>query len=51
MEEFSVSAPSVLKTRKTISQWSKADADALEAEVMQLKTADEVKAALEKAAR
>ncbi|MCI7730518.1 phosphoenolpyruvate--protein phosphotransferase [Enorma burkinafasonensis] len=51
MEEFSVSAPSILRTRKTISQWSKADADALEAEVMQLKTAEEVKAALQKAAR
>ncbi len=51
MEEFSVSAPSVLKTRKAISQWSKADADALEAEVMQLTTAEEVKAALEGAAR
>ncbi|WP_346675617.1 phosphoenolpyruvate--protein phosphotransferase [Enorma phocaeensis] len=51
MEEFSVSAPSILRTRKTISQWSKADADALEAEVMQLKTAEEVKAALLKAAR
>ncbi len=51
MEEFSVSAPSVLKTRKAISQWTKADADALEAKVMQLKTADEVKAALEEAAR
>ena len=51
MEEFSVSAPSILRTRKTISQWSKADADALEAEVMQLKTAEEVKSALQKAAR
>lgn len=51
MEEFSVSAPSVLKTRKTISQWTKADADALEAKVMQLETAEEVKAALEEAAR
>lgn len=51
MEEFSVSAPSILRTRKTISQWSKADADALEVEVMQLKTAEEVKAALQKAAR
>ena len=51
MDEFSVSAPSVLKTRKAISQWTKADADALEAEVMQLKTAEEVKATLEKAAR
>ena len=27
--EYSVSAPSVLKTRKTISEWTKADADAL----------------------
>ena len=51
MEEFSVSAPSVLRTRKAISQWTKADADALEEQVMQLKTADEVKAALEEAAR
>ena len=51
MDEFSVSAPSVLKTRKAISRWHKADADALEAKVMQLKTAEEVKAALEEAAR
>ena len=51
MEEFSVSAPSVLRTRKTISQWTKADADALEEKIMQLKTAEEVKAALEEAAR
>ena len=51
MDEFSVSAPSVLKTRKAISQWTKVDADALEAKVMELKTADEVKAALEEAAR
>ena len=51
MEEFSVSAPSVLKTRKAISQWTKADADVLEEKVMQLKTAEEVKAALEEAAR
>ena len=51
MEEFSVSAPSVLKTRKAISQWHKAEADELEAKVMQLKTAEEVKAALEAAAK
>lgn len=51
MEEFSVSAPSVLRTRKVISQWTKADADALEAKVMQLETAEEVKAALTEAAR
>mgnify|MGYP002552087229 CR=1 FL=1 len=47
MEEFSVSAPSVLRTRKVISQWTKADADALEAKVMQLETAE----ALTEAAR
>ena len=51
MEEFSVSAPSVLRTRKVISQWTKADADALEAKVMQLETVEEVKAALTEAAR
>ncbi len=49
--EFSVSAPSVLKTRKTISQWSKEEADALAEEVMQLKTAAEVKAKLAGAAK
>ena len=49
--EFSVSAPSVLRTRKIISQWSKADADALAEKVLKLKTANEVKAALQAAAR
>ena len=51
MEEFSVAAPSILKTRKAISEWTLADARALEEQVMQLKTAEEVKAALEAAAR
>lgn len=49
--EYSVSAPSVLKTRKTISEWSKADADKLADKVMKLKTADEVKEALAAAAK
>lgn len=49
--EYSVSAPSVLKTRKTISEWSKADADKLADKVMKLKTADEVKDALAAAAK
>ena len=51
MEEFSVGAPSILKTRKAISEWTLEDARALEEQVMQLKTAEEVKAALEAAAR
>ena len=49
--EYSVSAPSVLKTRKTISEWTKADADALAEKVMKLKTAEEVKDALADAAK
>ena len=49
--EFSVSAPSILRTRKVISQWTKADADALTEKVLALKTKEEVKAALEAAAR
>ena len=47
--EFSVSAPSILRTRKVISQWSKAEADELAEKVLKLKTKDEVKAALEAA--
>ena len=47
--EFSVSAPSILRTRKIISQWTKAEADALAERVLQLKTKEEVKAALEAA--
>ncbi|HIZ17572.1 MAG TPA: phosphoenolpyruvate--protein phosphotransferase [Candidatus Olsenella stercoravium] len=49
--EFSVSAPSILRTRRIISEWTKADADALTEKVMKLKTAAEVKAMLQAAAR
>ena len=51
LEEFSMSAPSILRARKTISQWSKADADALAEKVLALDTAEEVKALLEANAR
>ena len=47
MEEFSTSAPSILRTRKAISQWTKAEADELAAKVLELSTAEEVKALLE----
>lgn len=46
LNEYSVSAPSILKTRKVISQWSKQEADELAEKVMKLKTAKEVKEAL-----
>ncbi|WP_307974652.1 phosphoenolpyruvate--protein phosphotransferase [uncultured Parolsenella sp.] len=46
LEEFSMSAPSILRARKTISQWSKAECDALAEKVLALDTAEEVKAAL-----
>ncbi len=49
--EFSVSAPSILRTRRIISEWTKAEADALTEKVMQLKTATEVKAMLQAAAK
>ena len=49
LTEFSVSAPSILRTRKTISKWTKAEE--LTNEVMTLKTAAEVRAALKEAAR
>ncbi|WP_317431778.1 phosphoenolpyruvate--protein phosphotransferase [Parolsenella catena] len=49
LEEFSMSAPSILRARKTISQWSKAECDALAEKVLTLDTAAEVKAALEAA--
>ena len=49
--EFSVSAPSILRTRKIISQWTKAEADALAEKVLALKTKEEVRAALEAAAK
>ena len=47
LNEFSVSAPSVLRTRKIISEWTKADADELADRVMALKTEKEIKALLE----
>ena len=51
LNEFSVSAPSILRTRRIISEWTKAEADALTEKVMKLKTATEVKAMLQAAAR
>ncbi len=42
LTEFSVSAPSVLKVRKTISQWSKQDADAVAEKVMNMSTEEEI---------
>ena len=49
--EYSVAAPSILRTRRIISEWTKAEADALTEKVMKLKTAAEVKAMLQAAAR
>ena len=49
--EFSVSAPSILRTRRIISEWTKEEADALVERVMKLKTATEVKAMLQAAAK
>ena len=49
--EFSVSAPSILRTRRIISEWTKEEADALVEKVMKLKTATEVKAMLQAAAK
>lgn len=51
LEEFSMSAPSVLRARKTISQWSKAEAEELAEKALVCATADEVKALLSEAAR
>ena len=51
LEEFSMSAPSVLRARKTISQWTKVEADALAQRALACGTAEEVKALLEEAAR
>ncbi|MBE6466627.1 phosphoenolpyruvate--protein phosphotransferase [Denitrobacterium detoxificans] len=49
--EYSVSATSVLATRKSISLWSKEDACALAEKAMQLKTATEVYDLLRESAR
>lgn len=46
LDEFSVSAGSVLAARAAISKWSKADADALTEKVMSCATKDEVVALL-----
>lgn len=43
LTEFSVSAPSVLRVRKTISQWTKQEADKVAEKVMTLATEQEVK--------
>ena len=51
LEEFSMSAPSILRARKTISQWTKAECDELAARALELSCAEEVKALLEEAAR
>ncbi len=48
LDDFSVSAPSVLRTRKTIAAWTKAEADELTARVSGFDTAAEVKALLER---
>ena len=49
LNELSVSAPSILRTRKIISEWTKEEADALTEKVMKLKTATEVKVMLQAA--
>ena len=51
LHEFSVTPAAVLPTRKTVSLWSKTDADALAERVLTLSTAEEVAAALQEAAR
>ena len=51
LEEFSMSAPSILRARKTISQWTKAECDELAEKALACSTAAEVKALLEEAAR
>lgn len=51
LEEFSMSAPSILRARKIISQWSKAECDELAEKALACSTAEEVKALLEAAAR
>lgn len=47
LTEFSVSAPSVLKVRKNISKWTKAEADAVAEKVMDMATEAEIKEYLE----
>ena len=47
LTEFSVSAPSVLRVRKNISKWTKAEADAIAEKVMAMTTEAEITAYLE----
>ncbi len=47
LTEFSVSAPSVLKVRKNIAKWTKAEADAIAEKVMAMATEAEVTAYLD----
>lgn len=47
LTEFSVSAPSVLKVRKNIAKWTKAEADAVAQKVMAMTTEAEIKAYLD----
>ena len=51
LNEFSVSAGSVLRTRKIISEWTKEEADALTEKVMKLETSNEVRAMLQAAVK
>ena len=46
-----MSAPSVLRTRKTIAAWSKAEADDLARRALELDTSAEVRTLLEAEAR
>lgn len=51
LEEYSVSSPSILATRRQIAHWTKAEADELAAKVMKLKTVTEVKSVLQAAVK
>ena len=51
LEEFSVSATSILKTRKGISAWTKAEADEVAAKAMAMATEKEIRSYLESIAR
>lgn len=51
LDEFSVSATSVLTTRKSISGWTKQEADKVTQKAMQLTTADEIISYLKQTAK
>ena len=51
LDEFSVSATSILATRKGISQWTKAEADDVAAKAMSMATEAEIREYLEAVAR